>query len=74
MEQSATEARNHLQDELIRTYDNYLKVLRDGGLSLTIVESGSDRWKKWKDALEGVAQKDRDRYPAQLIKLLDQGR
>lgn len=74
IQSSATESRNHLQKVLIESYDQYVKVLKDAGLGMTEVEVGSPIWKQWRDALEGMAAKDRERFDPELVKLLDEAR
>jgi TRAP-type C4-dicarboxylate transport system substrate-binding protein len=70
----ATEARNHSEDFMIESYGKFVQVFRDKGLEVTEVEPGSDISKLWQAKLKPLAERDRKRYPAPLIKLLDEAK
>lgn len=74
IQDSATEARNEMQDKLIASYEKYVKVLSDSGLELTTIDSGSERWKQWNASLQSIAERDRKSQPAALVQLLDKDR
>lgn len=74
VQEAATEARNHSQDYMIRSYGEYVQVFRDKGLEVTVVEPGSESWKVWQAALGDLAERDRKRYPADLVRLLEQAK
>lgn len=71
IQEAASEARNHSQDFMIQSYGKFVQVFRDKGKTVTVIEPGSAAWKEWQAALGGLADKDRKRYPAPLIKLLE---
>jgi TRAP-type C4-dicarboxylate transport system substrate-binding protein len=70
----ATEARNHSEDFMIESYGKFVQVFRDKGLEVTDVKPGSDISKLWQAKLKPLAERDRKRYPAPLIKLLDEAK
>lgn len=72
VQDAATEARNHSQQFIIDSYDKFVQVFRDNGLEVTEVEPDSDLWNEWQAALSGLAERDRERYPENLIGLLEQ--
>lgn len=72
VQEAATEARNHSQDYMIESYGKFVQVFRDNGLEVTVVEPDSDTWKVWQSALGDLKERDRKRYPAELVKLLDE--
>jgi TRAP-type C4-dicarboxylate transport system substrate-binding protein len=72
LQEAATEARNHSQDFMLNSYGKFVQVFRDKGLEVTEIKPGSDAWKQWQAKLGGLASRDRQRYPAELVKLLDQ--
>jgi TRAP-type C4-dicarboxylate transport system substrate-binding protein len=71
IQEAATAARNHSQDFMIQSYGKFVQVFRDKGKAVTVVEPGSAAWKNWQAALGPLAEKDRKRYPADLVKLLE---
>ncbi len=74
VQDAATAARNHSEDYMIASYGKFVQVFRDKGLDVTEVKPGSATWKLWQAKLDPLAQRDRKRYPAALIKLLDEAR
>lgn len=74
VQDAATEARNHSQDYMIESYDKFVQVFKDNGLEVTVVEPGGEVWNAWQAALGDLAGRDRERYPADLVKLLDDGK
>lgn len=72
VQDAATEARNHSQDYMIESYGKFVQVFRDNGLEVTVVEPGSEAWNVWQAALGDLAESDRRRYPAELVKMLDE--
>jgi len=71
VQDAATEARNHSEDFMIQSYGKFVQVFRDKGLEVTEIKPGSSEWKVWQTKLAPLAERDRKRYPAALIKLLD---
>lgn len=71
IQEAATAARNHSQDFMIASYGKFVQVFRDKGKVVTVIEPGSEAWKTWQAALGALADKDRKRYPAKLVKLLE---
>jgi TRAP-type C4-dicarboxylate transport system substrate-binding protein len=74
VQDAATEARNHSEDFMIASYGKFVQVFRDKGLEVTEVKPGSDISKLWQAKLKPLAERDRKRYPAPLIKLLDEAK
>jgi TRAP-type C4-dicarboxylate transport system substrate-binding protein len=71
VQESATEARNHSQQFMIDSYGKFVQVFRDNGLEVTTVEPGSDLWNQWQAKLSDLAERDRERYPENLVGLLE---
>ena len=71
VQDAATDARNHAEDFMIASYGKFVQVFRDKGLTVTEVKPGSDLSKPWQAKLSPLAERDRKRYPADLIKLLE---
>jgi hypothetical protein len=59
---------------MIQSYGKFVQVFRDKGLEVTEVKPGSDIWKLWQVKLKPLAERDRKRYPAPLIKLLNEAK
>lgn len=71
VQEAATEARNHSQDFMLESYGEFVQVFRDNGLEVTPVEPGSDLWNEWQAALGELAERDRERYPEELVEMLE---
>jgi TRAP-type transport system periplasmic protein len=74
VQEAATEARNHSEDFMIESYGKFVQVFRDKGLEVTEIKPGSDLAKLWQVKLKPLAERDRKRYPVELIKLLDEAK
>ena len=74
VQDAATAARNYSEDFMIKSYGKFVQVFRDKGLTVTEVKPGSDLYKLWQAKLAPLAERDRKRYPAALIKLLDEAK
>jgi TRAP-type transport system periplasmic protein len=71
MQEEANAARNHSENFMIDSYGKFVQVFRDKGLTVTEMKPGSDLRKPWQVKLAPLADRDRKRYPADLIKLLE---
>lgn len=71
VQDAATAARNHAEDFMSASYAKFVQVFRDKGLEVTEIKPGSAEWKLWQAKLKPLAERDRKRYPAELIKLLE---
>lgn len=70
MEASA-EARAHMQQYVIDSYDELLQVVRDDGNTVVQLEQGSERWDEWRAALQPLVEQAREEYPAELVELIE---
>lgn len=69
--ESAAEARNHMQQYVIDSYDELLGVVRDQGNEVVKLEPGSERWDKWRAAQTPLIEEARETYPSELVKLIE---
>lgn len=70
MEASA-EAREHMQQYIIDSYDELLQVVRDDGNTVVQLEQGSERWDEWRAALQPLVEQAREEYPAELVEMIE---
>lgn len=70
MEASA-EARAHMQQYIIDSYDELLDVVRDYGNTVVQLEQGSERWDEWRARLQPLVEEAREEYPAELVELIE---
>lgn len=69
--EASTEAREHMQQYVIDSYDELLDVVRDHGNTVVQLEQGSDRWDEWRAALQPLVEQAREQYPAELVELIE---
>lgn len=68
---SATEARNNAMDYMIQSYDEYLEKVRGFGLTVSKLDPGSAEWDVWSKAMAPLKNRDRERFSADLVGLLE---
>lgn len=68
--ESATAARNHMQQYIIDKYGAFIQVVADHGVPVKQLHKGTPEWGEWQKALSGLAQEAEKTYPAPLVKLI----
>jgi TRAP-type C4-dicarboxylate transport system substrate-binding protein len=69
--ESANEARDHMQQYIIDSYDELLGVIRDDGNTIVKLEPGSPEWEQWRAAQADLVEQARKSYPAELVELIE---
>ena len=66
----ASEANNK---ELDRSYKAYLADLKEKGLTVNVLTSGTPEWKAWSDALKEHREELTKKFPAELVAMMKSG-
>jgi len=67
---SANDARNHAEKELISIYSKQLKQVRKAGKDVYALKPQSELWTQWHNAIEPLIEKAKSEYPKQLVNML----
>ena len=69
---SAREARDEMQDAMIKAYGDFLKRLAGKGMNVFVPKPGTPEWAAWEKTLSPFKEKKEKQYPAELVKLVVQ--
>lgn len=67
---AAAQARDEMQDAMIKAYGNFLKKLGAHGMAVFVPQSGSLQWAAWQAALKPFKEQAEKQYPATLVRLV----
>lgn len=67
---SAAEARDEMQDNMIKSYSEFLKKLAGKGMDVFVPKPGSPEWEAWEKELAPFKEQKEKQYPPELIKLV----
>ena len=68
--EAAAEARAHMQQYVIDSYDDMLQVVTDSGTEVYRLEPGEETWSLWRDRLSDMTARARNEFPADLVEMV----